>query len=420
MKLRTSIPLTLRPNVLVDTGRASYGDVIHQLPRDGGVRECIVARTGFEPSRDQFHAGLLGISLEQYQAEAANAEQVLCSVDYGGLELATHAQNCLYTVGSSKLAEAINDGVLVHDALAAKFLGVSYEEFADGMAGRLGDKIKKLYKNVRQAVKPANFGFPGGMGAIKLVLQQRKQGPNTVAGDGKRYKGLRFCVLLGAERCGASKLTEYKGKPTTPVCAECVRIAEDIRAKWFDQWPENKKYFEFIADCVDNGQLVYDRGKWVRLKPAQVRQHTSHRLRGNVDFCSGANGFFQGLAGDGAKRALTRVSRECYDRTYRTEAGEPSPLWGCRVVLFAHDELIVEGPGKTVHLWAERISEVMIASMREYTPDVAVTAPAACSRRWYKAMEPAYQEPDGKIYATRATPGRKLVPWYPGIPYEKE
>lgn len=368
-----SIPITLRPNVLVDTGRASYGDVIHQLPRSGGVRECIVARPG----------------------------KVLCSCDYGGLELATHSQNCLYLVGFSRLAEALNAGIKVHDALAATFLGVSYEEFAAGMAGERGPAIKKLYKNVRQAVKPANFGFPGGMGAVKLVLQQRKQGPDTVSAGGRKYKGLRFCVLLGAEECGAHKVTEYKRKPITPTCSKCIEVAEDIRAKWFRQWPENEPYFEYVSDCVNNGQPIRVNGQVRRLEVAQIMQHTSHRLRGGVEFCSAANGFFQGLAGDGAKLALTRASRECYDSSYRLPDGTRSPLFGCRIILFAHDELIVEGPEETAHLWGPRLSVVMVESMRQWTPDVVVEAPPALMRRWYKGADPVYHR-------------GILVPWEPG------
>lgn len=377
-----SIPITLRPNVLVDTGRASYGDVIHQLPRSGGVRECFVARPG----------------------------KVLCSCDYGGLELATHSQNCIWVVGHSKLGEALNAGIKVHDALAATFLGISYAEFAAGLKGERGPEIAKLYKNVRQAVKPANFGFPGGMGAVKLVLQQRKQGPDTVAANGKKYKGLRFCVLLGAAECGAKKVTEYKRKPIMPTCAECIRVAEDIRSKWFQQWPENEPYFEFVTDCVENGQPIRRDGRVLRLAPAQIMQHRSCRLRGGVEFCSAANGFFQGLAGDGAKRALTRTCRECYDSTYRMPNGERSPLYGCRIILFAHDELIVEGPEETAHLWAPRISVVMVESMREYTPDVVVEAPPAIMRRWWKAAEPVYVA-GGKIVDPAKVPGAILVPW---------
>lgn len=38
------IALTLWPNVILETGRTSYGGSIHQFPRKGGLRECIEAR----------------------------------------------------------------------------------------------------------------------------------------------------------------------------------------------------------------------------------------------------------------------------------------------------------------------------------------------------------------------------------------
>lgn len=357
-------PITLRPNVLLDTGRASYGDVVQQLPRGGGVRECIIARPG----------------------------TLLCSCDYGGLELATHGQSCIWIVGYSKLADALNLEIKVHDALGASMVGLSYDEFVARV--KAGDKFAK---NVRQASKPANFGFPGGMGAVKLVLQQRKQGPDTVGPDGRKYKGLRFCVLVGgAKVCGenadgsSNKVTEYKRKPITPTCRACIECAENLRTKWFKQWPENEAYFDFVSDAVDHGQRVTRDGQTFRLNPAQIMQHKSNRLRGGTEFCSAANGYFQGLASEGAKRALTRVSREQYDSTFRLPDGSRSPLYGTRTILFAHDELVVEMPESYAHEAAMRLSFVMVDSMREYTPDVRVEAPPALMRRWFKGAEPLY------------------------------
>ncbi len=367
-------PITLRPNVMLETGRASYGDVVQQLPRGGGVRECIVARPG----------------------------TYLVSCDYGGLELATHAQNCILIVGWSKLGDALNKGIKVHDALGATMVGKGYDDFVAMV--KAGDKFAK---NVRQASKPANFGFPGGMGAVKLVLQQRKQGPDTEAPDGRKYKGLRFCVLIGGSKvCGenadgtSNKVVEWKRKPITPTCRACIECAESLRAKWFKQWPENEPYFEFISDAVDHGQKVVRDGQAFRLSPAQIMQHYTHRLRGGTDFCSAANGYFQGLAADGAKRALTRVAREQYDSTFRLPDGSRSPLLGTRTILFAHDEIIMEAPESYAHESSQRLSVVMVESMREYTPDVVIEAPAAMARRWYKQMEPVYV-------------GGRLVPWEP-------
>lgn len=356
--MSTSIPLVLRPNPTpLETGRASYSGVVQQLPRSGGVRECFVARPG----------------------------HVLCSCDYGGLELATHAQSCLWLVGWSKLADALNGGIKVHDALGASMVGKEYESFvADVKAG------DKYCKNARQAAKAGNFGFPGGMAALKLTLNQRQQGPDTFCADGFRYKGLRFCVLIGgADRCGKQKVTEYKNKPIPPTCLACIECAEELRTRWFQRWPENKPYFSIVSDAVEKGQSG--------LLPGQIRQHISKRIRGGVEFCAAANGFFQGLAADGAKRALTRVAREQYCRI----DGKLSPLYGSRTILFAHDEIIAEMPEASAHEAAARLSEIMVASMREFTPDVTVEAPPCLMRAWHKAAEPVFSS------------GGRLIPWEP-------
>lgn len=352
-------PICLRPNVLLDTGRASYGDVVQLLPRGMGIRECIVARPGY----------------------------VLASVDYGGLELVTHGQSCLWIVGQSKLAEVINrEGAsAVHATLGAQLAGMPYEDYKARM------KKEKFLKDCRQAAKPANFGFPGGMGAAKLVLQQRKSGPDTacenapgfITVEGKKvrgYKGLRFCILMGGDSsCGSTKVTEYKSRPLPPTCLRCIESAEALRETWFKTFPENKIYFARVNDTLE------ERG--------EVVQHVSKRVRGGLEFCAAANGYFQGLAADGAKLALCRVAREQY-------VNRGTALFGTRTILFAHDELVVEMPESIAHEAAHRVSEIMVQAMREFCPDVAVEAPPALMRRWYKGADPVYV--DGR-----------LVPWEP-------
>jgi hypothetical protein len=343
------IPLTLKPNVLKETGRTSYGDVIHQLPRSGGVRECIMARDGY----------------------------VLSSTDYGQVELYTHSESCYRLLGYSKLGEALNAGIEVHVRLAAAMAGISYEE---GIALHLaGDP---WFKAFRQAAKPGNYGFPGGMGAFKLVLQQRKQGPDTTAADGTKYKGLRFCILVrGAARCGEEMITEYKGRTYTPACKSCVEVAQVLREKWMEEFPENKDYFRLISEQVEQFG-------W-------VQQHVTGRIRGNVQFTSAANGYFQGLAADGAKDALYRVVKECFDPS--------SVLYGSRVIAFQHDEIVAEHPIAVASVAAKRISEIMVETMRGYVPRVAknLVAEPALMPRWYKGAEPIHDA------------GGTLIPWTP-------
>lgn len=336
-------PINLRPNPLLANGRASYSDVVQLLPRNMGVRECIVARDGY----------------------------VFCSCDYSSLELVTHAQSCLWLLPGVdiRLATAINAGVKVHDLLGSQMMGIDYFDFLQ----RRKDGNKEA-NNIRQAAKAANFGFPGGMGAVTLVLAKRKEDFHTGG-----FKGIRFCMLMGGEdSCGTTMVTEFKGREYPPVCVRCVECAVELREQWFDAWPENRDYFKFISKQVDTGYIV---------------QHVSKRVRGGVGFCDAANGYFSGLAADGAKRALCNVAKEQY-------CDPASPLYGSRTILFAHDEILAELPKHKAHEAATRLSEVMVASMREYTPDVAVEAEPCLMERWYKGAEPVYVE------------GR-LVPWRP-------
>lgn len=354
------IPLTLRPNVLLANGRASYADASQTLPRKSGVRECITARPG----------------------------KVLWTVDFGGLELATHAQSCLWIVGWSKLAEALNAGTKVHDLLGGNMAGITYE---DAVRRAKEPKIKAY----RQAAKPLNFGLPGGMGAVRLVLQQRKQGPDTAWPDGpstidyaddgtpiKGYKGLRFCLLTGGETvCGHTKVVEWKERPIPPTCLRCIECAEVSKGFWLKTFPENVEYFKQVKINLERDRDT-------------ITQHVSRRVRGGVGFCDGANGYFSGLASDGAKLALCRVAKEQFtDRS--------SPLYGSRTIPFLHDELIGESDESVAHEAAHRVSEIMIASMREFTPDVVIEAPPALMRKWYKGADPVYDA------------NGRLVPWEP-------
>lgn len=389
------IPLTLWPNVLLETGRTSYGGSIHQFPRAGGLRECIEARPGY----------------------------VLSSSDYEMGELVTHAESCLLLVGHSQLARALLANVKPHHALGATMIGEDYRRFVERF-----DKKDKQCKDARQAAKPGNFGFPGGMGASKLVLQQRKQGPDTACPNGpvvidkkgtRGYRGLRFCVYMdGAEVCGGpgNMVTEW-GKagyeqPIPPTCRKCLMCAERLRTHWFATWPENRDYFKLVSDFVKNGQLLAD---GTRLAPGEVMQHYSNRIRGGVEFTSGANGYFQALLAEAAKEAFWQVQRECLDITYRVPllmhansrpsrfAGGPSPLIGSRAIALQHDEIMAEHPRAIAHEASIRVGEVMVDKLRKYCPHVADAAHVdpALMLWWWKG-------------ATKVTDDAgRLAPWWP-------
>lgn len=273
--------------------------------------------------------------------------------DYDTLELRSLAQVCLDVLGRSEMAEALRRGEDLHLALAAEMLGITLEEAQRRQ--KAGDSEVLEY---RQQAKPANFGFPGGMAAESF----------------REY----------AEGYGIALTSEQ---------------AKEIHDTWFRKWPEMRPYFDWISSLTDRG--------------GPIQQIRSNRVRGGATYCAAANGFFQGLAADGAKEALWAVAVECY--TVPT-----SPLFGCRPVLFLHDEIGMEIPRKWMgaeraSAAAKRLSAVMIEAMIKWIPDIPISCKPIMCRRWYKGAEQVIS--DGCVVPCRpekikdATTGKSKTKW---------
>jgi DNA polymerase-1 len=314
----TVYPICCRYNVLVETGRTSCSSPNNQNPPRGfRIREAFVPRKGW----------------------------VYIFADYSGLELCTLSQVCLDQFGYSEMADALLLGQDLHLALAADMLGITYEEAKK--RSKDGDAEIKHY---RQQAKPANFGFPGGMGA-----------------DSFREYAEQYGINLTVEQ------------------------AKELKDAWLRKWGVMREYFQWITELMDSG--------------GPVEQARSGRLRGGASFCAAANGMFQGLAADGAKRALWFVARECYLEDPWSDVPDPTTgtchpgrtaLFGCRPVLFIHDEIGAECPFDDAHpekasAAADRLSEVMVAAMKYFVPDVPIKADPTIVRRWYKGAEPVRQ-----------------------------
>lgn len=334
LKVGTDRPINLSPKVLLSSGRASYRGLVQLMPRSGGVRECFRARPGY----------------------------VYCSCDYAGIELVTLAQCVYWICKRSRMMEVINEGKDLHSAFGAAMAGVPYEDFVRALKDKDHPRHKE-YKELRQKSKAANFGFPGGMGAPKFVLAKRRE-------------GYRLCG--GCRR--VDYVSSYRGRPCEPVCSRCLTIAAQLRQDWFDQWPEMPQYFQHANDVAD--------------EVGAIEQFVSGRVRGGVGMTDAANGYFQGLAADGAKHALWRVTEECY-------LDDRSPLYGTRPVAFIHDEILAEMPEERAWEAGPRMAELMVEAMREFTPDVKVKVEPALMRYWYKEAEPAFDEKG------------RLIPWEP-------
>lgn len=319
LEAATKVPLNVRPNVLLATSRVSYEGLVQLMPRKGGIRECFKFR---------------GIG---------------SSVDYAAVELSTLGQVCIWVLGYSNLADAINSGKDPHSMLGAQIAGVTYEEFLK----RVKEKDPAA-TDLRQGSKAGNFGLPGGMGEATFVAQKRKE-------------GLLICELFYRDgKCGETKVTSWKERPTKqPTCLRCLEQTRELKAAWFQTWGEMRPYLNWIS-----GQMAHT---------DVVETFVSKMVRGGMRYTNAANHYFQSLAAIGAKRAVVAMTNEMYQGS--------SPLLGSRLCIFAHDETIIDIPDlgvDAVDAAARRQAQVMVEQMKSVVPDVAIKAEPALMRHWSK------------------------------------
>ena len=91
---------------------------------------------------------------------------------------------------------------------------------------------------------------------------------------------------------------------------------------------------------------------------------------------------------------MGQLVRECLLPSLR------SPLQGCLLHAFVHDEFLLSAPVDRVHEAAARLEEVMVQGMRHFTPDVAVRVDVVASERWSKSAQRVVV--DGRLQVWRA------------------
>jgi hypothetical protein len=144
-----------------------------------------------------------------------------------------------------------------------------------------------------------------------------------------------------------------------------------------------KEYFRWIGRLMEEGGGT-----------AAIQQFMSLRWRGGCRYTQGCNSPFQGLTADAAKAAFYELSRRCY-------SVKSSDLYGCRPLLFVHDQALVEAPLAQAAEAAVEQERVMVEVYQRYTPDVKITAAAHLMSRWSKDAEALYDERG------------RLIPWSP-------
>jgi hypothetical protein len=266
---------------------------------------------------------------------------VFGNTDVDQLELRTLAQVCISKLGHSTLGKVLNAGRDPHTAFACKILGMAYEE---GM--RLKEANDVAFDDVRQGCKFTNFALPGGVGPAKMVVIARKAGIDLGKGQG--------------EEASLAK-------------------AKELKRDWLNMWEEMPEYFRFI------NSLKADDGDYYNLV-----QLFTNRYRGGARYTAACNSWFQGLGADATGRGGWYVARACYvDRA--------SPLFGCRPVNYAHDDMLVEIPeNDRAHDAAEELAKQFIRGINEYLPDVPATSKPLLTRVWTKKSKRVVG-PDGRL-----------------------
>ena len=379
--LRTGIdrPLSYGVNAVLASGRISLeGSPAHQMTREGGERECIRARGAWcgHP-----------------------VEMVLGSSDFGAGELCALGQYTKWLFGHSEMLRFINEtgdpGVL-HSVLGAEVLGITLDEF-------LRRKKEKAISLVRQSMKPISFGKPACMGSPKIVLTSRDKkngftvceaGParqnNKDGGEDRGYWGVRFCITVGgAKSCGAEKIVRWGKQDIAPVCKSCVEIVEHVLTPaYFKRFPEIEEYHAWGKKAVKKGAALSQSVLWSESdnRPVVIRE----RLVPGGELSTWLNNPFQSMVADLTTIAYVTATRECYLGV--KDDGSPSPLAGCRLPLFVHDELVSELILSQSHEAGLRITEIMESTGTKYAPDCKAWRADTALGFWFsKGMEPKFK-----------------------------
>lgn len=181
---------------LVASGRISSGHPnLTQVPRAGGLRECIIPREG----------------------------NALVAVDFAALEFRVWAATCETLLGWSRAAQILREGIDPHIFVAVEILGSEWD-----------------YKRVEQECKNAKkwLDVHGALDTAPVPMQQAHWARQAA-------KAVNYGKIGGM---GVDRLAEQIG---------CTREkAGDIIAAWERAFPESVKYARWLKSCsVGGGQL---------------------------------------------------------------------------------------------------------------------------------------------------------------------
>jgi DNA polymerase I-like protein with 3'-5' exonuclease and polymerase domains len=228
--------------------------------------------------------------------------------------------------------------------IAGQNVPATYEKHLEMI--KANEAYKLEMKEKRQLMKAANFGFMGGLSAVRFVDYARAY-----------------------------------GVPLT------IDESKTLSTQWRQIWSETTAYFQdrstrFKTDF--SGAHIMTHVGSGNPHPRIQTLPISKRSRYCDRYTVASNNKFQAITADGAKRALRKVFFECY-------FNQKSPLILCRPVLFVHDEIVLECGTKDpqiVRACALRLKEIMEQEMQKWaTPNIPCVAEPCATTRWVKDAE---------------------------------
>jgi len=251
---------------------------------------------------------------------------IFAVADYSNAEMRTLAQAILTERIESELAKEYQKDPLFDPHLYAAWK-LHMIETGEDITYEEVKARKKDFKKKRTLCKILNFGLAGGLSHVSFVTYAQGFGVDLTMKESKRL-------------CDA----------------------------WLEVWGEMKDYF--------------NKRKNIDIDPRRYTFAVSRRSRFLEKYTVACNTPFQGIAADGAKDALIFVFWECFFE-------KKSPLFGCKPILFVHDEIVLEVPDdqQKASKAAKRLQELMETGMQRHTPDIPAVAEAHLTRVWTKDAE---------------------------------
>ena len=243
--------------------------------------------------------------------------RVFMVADYSYIEMASLAQIIATERGGklSPMGEMLNDQKCPHLYLLSVYRDEPYAE----VAARYYDGDEEI-ADQRFYMKAANYAFGGG-------------------GDGGTYCSYMKGFGVNVPRSLGDKL--YEAYHTAYPCVRSV-------------------YFEYVKSC-ESGWNEWD----LQLHGPRGKKRGWRKRRCTWE-SQARNAPFQGLVGDGCKQAAWELQQACW-------TDETSPLYGDRMLLFVHDEFLMEVVDENREETAEEFRRLGVdKGMQIFLPDMDI------------------------------------------------